>query len=190
MGIQPGWHARQLVFIDESAANERTRDRKYGWSPQGFKATDILPIKRSQRWSILPALTVDGYLDGTLIYQGSITADIFESWIENTVLPQCGSNGGDRSILIMDNASIHKSNTLKQLCIAANVDLVFLPPYSPDFNPIEATFGDLKAWVKRNYLLAAEFEGFGNFLTFAVEQTRGRYASQHFRKAGYIVSNN
>ena len=65
--------------------------------------------------------------------------------------------------------------------------LKFLPPYSPDYNPIEATFKDLKEWIKRSYHLAADFENFGDFLHFAVSQCRGLNAKQHFREAGYIV---
>jgi len=54
------------------------------------------------------------------------------------------------------------------MCEERGVLLKFLPPYSLDFNPIENTFKDLKAWIKRNYRLAADFEDFGNFLEFSV----------------------
>jgi hypothetical protein len=62
ISIQKSWTAEQLVFLDESAANERTGDRKYGWSPEGTICGVARPLKRSERWSILPALTVNGYL--------------------------------------------------------------------------------------------------------------------------------
>jgi transposase len=58
--------------------------------------------------------------------------------------------------------------------------LKFLLLYSLDFNPIEATFKDLKAWIKRNYRLAADFEDFSNFLEFAISQCKGKNAKQHF----------
>jgi transposase len=54
-------------------------------------------------------------------------------------------------VLVLDNASIHRSPRLRELCEAYSVALEFLPPYSPDFNPIEATFHNLKAWIQRNY---------------------------------------
>ena len=94
---------------------------------------------------------------------------------------------GPRSIIVLDNASIHKSVRLQELCEHSGVILEFLPPYLPDFNPIEAIFKDLKAWIKRNYILASEFESFNNFLKFAISQAYGIHIKAHFRKAGYIV---
>jgi len=187
-GIQKSCDSDQLVFLDESGANERTGDRRYGWSPIGLTCAQSRPIKRSERWSILPALTIDGYLD-YIIHQGAITADLFVEFIEEKVLPHCSPYPGPRSVLILDNASIHKDLRLQRLCNEAGVLLRFLPPYSPDYNPIEATFGDLKTWIKRNYMLATDFEDFGNFLDFAVCQAckGGANVKGHFRKAGYIV---
>jgi len=57
-----GWEANQLVFIDESAANEHSAHRKYGWAPIGITPHIYAPIKRSERWSILPVYTLDGFL--------------------------------------------------------------------------------------------------------------------------------
>jgi hypothetical protein len=106
------WTSEQLVFIDESAANERTADRKYGWAPIGQKAIDSVVLKRSERYSILPAYTIDGYVTW-MIRQGSITSSIFIEFIEEYVLPICNEYPGPRSVLIMDNASIHCSEVCK-----------------------------------------------------------------------------
>ena len=103
------------------------------------------------------------------------------------MLPHCSPYPGPRSILILDNASIHKDHRLQQLCNNAGVVLKFLPPYSPDYNPIEATFKDIKAWIKRNNLLVEDFEDFGDFLHFAVSQACGGNVRGHFQEAGYIV---
>jgi len=187
IGRQADWSEDQLVFLDESACNERTGDRKFGWSPIGIECGVSRPAKKSQRWSILPALSVDGYLS-YLIYQGSITAETFELFVEQQVLPHCTPYPGPRSILILDNASIHKSVRLRDLCAEHGVLLIFLPPYSPDFNPIEATFKDFKAWVKRNHRLAEEYESFEAFLHLAVSQSMGVNARAHYREAGYIVN--
>ena len=61
-GRQKQWFADQLVFLDESAANERTGDRKQGWAPIGADCEVPVSAKRSERWSILPALTIEGYI--------------------------------------------------------------------------------------------------------------------------------
>jgi DDE superfamily endonuclease/Winged helix-turn helix len=125
------WTADQLVFLDESAANERTADRKYGWAPKGIKSTVSTPWVRSERWSILPALTSEGYI-ACHISQGSITASIFNDFVAREVLPQCGDYRlkEPHSILVVDNASIHRSkvsffcyNIFTNLCLGATVNV-------------------------------------------------------------------
>lgn len=103
-----GWKAEQLVFVDESAANEKTADRKYGWSAVRHRATEQQYLKRSARWSILPAYSLDGYIAYT-IRHGSIKGPLFNDFIRDQVRPLCSPFPGPRSVLIMDNASIHHS---------------------------------------------------------------------------------
>jgi hypothetical protein len=103
------WTADQLIFIDESAANERTADRKYGWAPVGTTPYTTRSFKRSERWSILPAYTMDGFMTWD-IRHGSYTAESFEEFIENKILPRCNPFPMPRSVIIMDNAPIHQSN--------------------------------------------------------------------------------
>jgi transposase len=134
----------------------------------------IQDLRRSKRWSILPAFTVDGYIAWE-VHQGSITAAIFNDFVRNQVLPHCTANGGPRSVLVLDNARIHWNDELLQMCDEAGVILARLPPYSPDFNPIETTFALLKAWIRRNGELSLsytdEYGGFGQFLRDAVKET-------------------
>ena len=101
-----GWTAEQLIFVDESAANERTAHRKYGWAPIGVTPVETRDFKRSERWSILPAYTVDGFIDWEIVH-GSFTGGLFQEFIENKVLPRCNPYPGPRSIIVMDNAPIH-----------------------------------------------------------------------------------
>ena len=102
------WKPEQLMFLDESAANEKTSDRKYGWAPIGITPHEYVPFRRSKRWSILPVYTVDGFITWDL-QQGSYTAESFEKFIENQVLPHCNPFPGPHSIIVMDNAPIHQS---------------------------------------------------------------------------------
>ena len=101
------WKAEQLIFIDESAANERTGDRKYGWAPLGVTPHEYRSFKRSERWSVLPAYTADGFIAWD-IKHGSYTIESFNDFIENKVLPLCNPFPGPRSIIVMDNAPIHQ----------------------------------------------------------------------------------
>lgn len=118
-----GWQAAQLIFVDESAVNERTIDRKFGWAPKGQKARETRPAKRSERWSLLPAYTLDGYITYDLI-QGSYTTELFNTFIETKVLPLCNPSPGPRSILVMDNAKIHKSEVNNTIIHGLNYELI------------------------------------------------------------------
>src|SRR5271169_1081618 len=107
------WDANQLVFIDESAANERTGDRKYGWAPIGVTPYEYRSFRHSERWSLLPAYTVDGFITWD-IRQGSYTADLFHDFIENKVIPLCNPFPLERSVIVMDNAPIHCSEVCQR----------------------------------------------------------------------------
>ena len=148
----------------------------------------VQDLRRSKRWSILPAFTVDGYIAWE-VHQGSITALIFNDFVLNHVLPHCTADGGPRSVLVLDNARIHWNDDLIQMCEAANVTLARLPPYSPDFNPIETSFALLKAWIRRNGEMSLSYTevygGFGQFLRDAVkERSRMGDPGNLFRMAG------
>jgi transposase len=84
------------------------------------------------------------------------------------VLPHCTPYPSPQSIIILDNVVIHKLARLSNLCEEHGVLLLFLPLYSLDYNPIEATFKDLKAWVKRNHRLVEAYESFKAFLHLAI----------------------
>jgi transposase len=180
------WSAEQVVCLDESAANERTGDRKRGWAPIGDECIAHYSIKRSERWSILPAMCLDGYLAYD-IYQGGYTSEMFERFLQYDVLPQCNPYPQPRSIIIMDNASIHRGWRVQELCLAAGVHLEYLPPYSPDYNPIEQSFKVLKAWIRKHIWMAETFKNFGQFLNHAVESCETRGARGYYKRCGYVV---
>ena len=101
------WSPEQLIYIDENMYNERTSDRKYGWAPIGKAAHKIGSYKCSERFSILPAYTCNGFIDWDLI-QGAYNADLFALFVKTHVIPHTTPFPGSRSVLIMDNARIHK----------------------------------------------------------------------------------
>ena len=178
----------QLVFLDESAANEFTKDRKFGWSLVGCPAVKERDFRRSERWSILPAYTTGGYM-AWKIFQGSYTKQIFNHFVYTEVLPRMNAYSEDRpprSVLVMDNAKIHCSDELQQMCNEAGVLLVYLPPYSPDYNPIEQSFNQIKQWMRKNRDKLQHCDSFEDFFQWALESfnVTGDPAS-HFRCAGY-----
>ena len=110
--------AEQLVFVDESAANERSAHRKYGWAPVGATPEQTTRLNRTERYSILPAYASDGFVDWMII-QGSFTTDLFNYFVEVVVLLHWNVFPRPKSVLVMDNAPIHRSE-VKKLTIRLN----------------------------------------------------------------------
>jgi DDE superfamily endonuclease len=142
---------------------------------------------RSRRWSILPAIGINGYLDYD-IYHGSFNTERFNNFIRH-LLSKMEAYPGPRSVLVMDNHTCHHSIELKSMCEEAGVIIEYLPPYSPDYSPIEQSFHGMKSWMQRNQDLASTFgEWYEGFFTLAVinavtpDQSRG-----YFRDAGFSV---
>jgi hypothetical protein len=100
------WKAEQLVFLDESGINAQSGERFYGRSERGKIARLVVPFGRGENFTILPAMTVDGYI-ACNIYRGGVTSERFREFVETDVLPLCTPFPGPRSIIIMDNAAIH-----------------------------------------------------------------------------------
>ena len=183
------FHSWQLVFIDESGCDKLTGLRRTAWSPRGVTPVQVAQFHRGKRFQILPAYTQDGVLLYK-IFQGTTDSNVFEDFIE-LLLPLCGRWPEPRSVLVMDNASIHRSSRIQQMCDEAGVLLLYLPPYSPDFNPIEEFFAELKGFIRRHWTMFTlnPDQGFGTFLRWCIEEvgSRGRSARGHFRHSGLTV---
>jgi transposase len=179
----------QLVFVDESGCDKRAGFRRTGWSPVGVTPVQISQFHRDQRYQILPAYAQDGIVLSR-VFQGSTDASVFEDFIEQ-LLQHCNRWPGPKSVLIMDNASFHCTERIKQMCSDAGVKLMYLPPYSPDLNPIEELFAELKQFIKRTW---NEYEdhreqGFDAFLEWCVNVVGSmvQSAEGHFRHAGLTI---
>ncbi|KAJ5851110.1 hypothetical protein N7455_010966 [Penicillium solitum] len=178
-----------LVFVDESGCDKRVGYRRTGWSPLGVTPIQVSKFHRGQRYLILPAYAQDGVVLSR-IFKGSTDASFFESFIEQ-LLQHCGRWPEPKSVLVMDNASFHHSDRIRQLCSDAGVKLLYLPPYSPDFNPIEEFFAELKAHIKKYWSTYEENcdQGFHAFLRRCVQDVGAKKESAegHFRHAGIMV---
>jgi transposase len=178
-----------LVYVDESGCDKRIGFRRTGWSPFGTTPVQIARYQREQRWQILPAYTQDG-IRLSRVFQGSTDGAVFEDYIEQ-LLQHCGRWPEPRSVLVMDNASFHHTERIAQICADAGVKLMYLPPYSPDLNPIEEFFAELKAFIKRSWSTYEEdtAQGFDVFLEWCVDQvgSRKQSARGHFRHSGWTI---
>ncbi len=183
--------AEQLVCVDESGSDERTGDRQFGWSDSGARAIVRRWLANKDRVSVLPAYTVEGYIT-SVTFEGTCTGDIFEDFIIDQLLPLCNPYPGPRSVIIMDNASVHQScqQVIVTACRNRGVWVRFLPPYSPDFNPIEESFSDLKSFIRRHYRRERpNHYKYQDFLEWAIREvgtgaSAARRARGHFRNAG------
>jgi transposase len=112
---------------------------------RGVKVQDTRRGRKFQRTNVVAGL--NGKTAVTpLCYTGTTTSAVFEDWFADMLLP--GVKKG--STIIMDNASFHRKSRLYELAADAGVGLIFLPPYSPDYNPIEKLWANLKRWLKDN----------------------------------------
>lgn len=179
----------QLIYVDESGCDKRIGFRRTGWSPLGVSPLQVSHFHRDQRYQILPAYCQDGIILSR-VFQGSTDATVFEDYIEQ-LLEHCGRWPEPKSVLVMDNASFHHSPRIEAMCNEAGVKLVYLPPYSPDLNPIEEFFSELKAFVRRNWAWYEEDQeqGFQSFLERCIQVVGARKKSAlgHFRHVGVDV---
>lgn len=133
---------RKIVFLDETWA-KTNMTRTYGRSPQGSRLIEKTPSGRWQTTTFLGALRAEGFV-APLTVDGAINGPIFLAWVEQHLAPTL--TPGD--IVVMDNLSSHKVNGVRQAIEAAGAELRYLPPYSPDLNPIELAFSKLKKLLR------------------------------------------
>jgi transposase len=132
---------------------------------------------------LLPAITVDSYL-AHRIFQGAITAKLIDKFLQEDVLPHLINR---YHVLLIDNASIHQSPAIVQLCRDFSIQLEYLPPYSPNYNPIKKTFKVLKSWIKQHYQQQEEWLNFRFFMELAVlNSCYGFDCRSWYRKCGYV----
>lgn len=132
----------KLVFVDESGF-QLGMVRRYGRSPQGERCFAQTPRNQGETTNLLAALSAHG-IQATMTLEGSVDTEIFETFVEHTLLPSLQPG----QIVIADNYKIHKSARTRQLIEAQGCQLRFLPTYSPDLNPIELAFSKLKAFIR------------------------------------------
>jgi len=139
----------QLVSVNEAAVDSRNMNRDFGWSYSGRKARVVCAYERGTRYSVLPAISYDGVLHANIV-EGSFNAITFRQFIRG-LLDRMNPFPGPNSVILLDNASIHHSRETLDMITDQGMRYCFLPPYSPDYQPIEEMFHQLKQWIRRNY---------------------------------------
>lgn len=136
---------QDVVFVDEAGLSAEDTERTHGYSQQGERFEGSVDQSERRTMNFNMAMGFDGVLPCTFAFRGMNTGNLFEWWLVWMVLPQMRAG----QWLIMDNARIHRRRYIRPLCYAHGVNLLFLPRYSPEYNPIEMAFGDIKMKLQR-----------------------------------------
>jgi transposase len=140
---QPDLDPERLVFLDETAATT-SMARRYGWSPRGERCRIAAPAGHWKTTTIIAGLRTSGP-SAVALLDGPVTGERFRAYVAETLVPALRS--GDT--VILDNLGAHKVAGVREAVEAAGARLLYLPPYSPEFNPIELAFAKLKALLRR-----------------------------------------
>jgi transposase len=139
---QPLRDVRQYVFLDECGV---TTDllRRYGRSPRGHRLRDHTPCSHWETSTVIAALRIDA-VTAPAVFDGPIDKASFRAYVDQVLVPTL--QPGD--VVVLDNLAVHKQPEVRAAIEAVGAHLRFLPPYSPDFNPIELAFAKLKAFLR------------------------------------------
>jgi transposase len=175
-GIAP----ERLVCLDECGVLT-TMARLWGRSPRGTRAYGTVPYGHWKRLTILGALGTGGML-ATMSIEAATSGAVFVAYLEQVLLPELRSRRPD-AVLVLDNLRAHKTAAVRKLLDSRGFLYRYLPPYSPDFTPIEPAWAKLKAELRR--VAARTAEALHQALGPALDTITAQDAAGFFRHAGY-----
>jgi transposase len=171
---------KDLVFLDE-AGFSLTLHLLFGWAPSKERFIEAVPAQRGVNLSALGAFSGRGMVAITS-RQGAMKRRDVEAFLREELLPRLAPG----SVLVLDNARIHHGGQIEQIVSGAGCSLLYLPPYSPDFSPIELAWGWIKHFVRR--LCPPDAPSRLAALEEAVGALPAEFAPGWFRKCGYNLS--
>lgn len=167
----------RLVFLDECGTNTKMT-RAWGRSKRGERCVAAIPHGHWQTTTLVAGLSLKGVI-APMILDGPMNGDIFKAYITQILTPEL--KPGD--IVVMDNLPAHKVNGVAEAIEEAGARLLYLPPYSPDFNPIEKAFSQIKAFLKN--VAARTKEKLDNAIAKAIDIVTSMQAENYFISCGY-----
>jgi len=175
----PRLDPRRLIFIDETwAKTNMTRLR--GRAPVGERLVEKTPHGHWKTTTLIAALGIGGVRCSTLV-DGAIDADLFEAFVAQVLVPEL--RAGD--VVVMDNLSSHKRRRTRELIEAAGAELIYLPPYSPDLNPIEMIFAKVKQLLRS--LACRAGEALWGAMQSVLDRVTPNDAANCFGHCGYTL---
>jgi transposase len=175
--VAQGIDAERLVFVDEMGANISLAPL-YAWSRRGERAFTSVPRNWGKNVTLLASMSLEG-MGPCLAVEGSTTREVFEAYLEHALAPSLQPG----QVMVMDNLTAHKGEKVRDLIEGRGCELIYLPPYSPDFNPIEEAFAKLKALMRKAEARSRKMliEAMGR----ALEALTARDARGFFEHRGY-----
>ena len=144
------YKADMFVFIDETGTDRRAALRRYAYSFRGKPTSAHRWLVRGEHLSTIAMMSQAGELDCKVV-TGSVNGDVFYNFVQGNLLPHLMPFNGinPHSVVVLDNASIHHVDDIMSMVEEVGALVMFLPPYSPDFNPIEELFSKVKTTAKQ-----------------------------------------
>ncbi len=133
----------RLVFVDEMGSNTSLHEL-YAYSPRGHRAYCSVARNRGKNTTLLSSMSLSG-MGPSMVVEGGADGAVFETYLQEMLLPTLGK----AEVVVMDNLSVHKSERVREMIEGTGASLLYLPPYSPDFNPIEEAFSKIKNLVRK-----------------------------------------
>lgn len=171
----------KLVFIDETWAST-SMTRRYGRAPYSERLIGHAPNGHWKTTTFIAALRHDR-ITAPYVFDSPVNGEKFLAYVEQMLAPTLTS--GD--IVIMDNLGSHKVKGVKEAIEAQGATLLYLPPYSPDFDPIEQVFAKLKAWLRK--VAQRTIDTLWDAIKDAIDLFTPQECTAYFRNAGYHLPN-
>ena len=168
---------RGLIFVDECGTHTSLAP-VYGYSPKGERLKLSVPRNRGKNTTLLASITLEG-MGPSLAVEGSTTAEVFEAYLEHCLLPELQKG----QVVVMDSLPAHKPKRVRELIESRGCQLLYLPGYSPEYNPIEEAFSKIKEILRR--ACARTREALLEALGEALSAVSLRDAWGYFEHAGY-----
>lgn len=168
-----------LVFLDETST-QTAMTRACGRSPKGERVIGYVPRNHGHNITCLAAISVTGIV-APCVFERSLDGVIFTQWVEDWLLPALPKG----TTIVLDNLSVHRTPDVRAAVEAANCRLLFLPAYSPDFNPIELLFARLKTHLRD--VAARTFDAVVDAIGTGLDAVTPTHLRASYRHCGYPV---
>ncbi len=182
--VAEGLDADWLVFVDEMGVNTSLAPL-YAWSRRGERALASVPRNWGANVTLLASMSAEG-MGSCLAVEGSTTGEVFKTYLKRALVPSLRPG----QVVVMDNLSSHKGSWVRELIEGRGCELMYLPPYSPDLNPIEEAFAKLKALLRRAGARTHEalIEAMGRALgAVTASDARGFFEHRGYRAKAHLL---